>query len=202
MSWRETFTILSAATYHMGICGVCKQFKSVTEPRDFNYPNFADAPEVPYSSIPETQEHVYTVTETLNFLANKIEKRGPAHDASKMTEPELSHFNVYTPKLKGLVFGSPEYKASLKELGVALKHHYEHNRHHPEHFENGIEGMTLVDLVEMFADWEAASRRTKDGNVLESIRKGKKRFKMCAQLAQIFENTAKELLNAEEPHKN
>ena len=28
------------STFHIGICGVCKQEKSVTEPRDFGYPKF------------------------------------------------------------------------------------------------------------------------------------------------------------------
>ena len=28
------------ATFHYGICGVCGEFKSVTEPRDYNFPSF------------------------------------------------------------------------------------------------------------------------------------------------------------------
>lgn len=28
------------ATFHIGICGACKKEKSVTEPRDYNYPDF------------------------------------------------------------------------------------------------------------------------------------------------------------------
>lgn len=28
------------ATYHMGICEVCKESKAVTQPRDFGYPKF------------------------------------------------------------------------------------------------------------------------------------------------------------------
>jgi hypothetical protein len=42
-------------------------------------------------------------------------------------------------------------------MGEALKHHYANNRHHPEHFENGINGMNLLDVIEMVCDWKAAA---------------------------------------------
>lgn len=31
-------------------------------------------------------------------------------------------------------------------------------RHHPQHFRDGVAGMNLVDLVVMLADWKAATR--------------------------------------------
>lgn len=31
------------ATWHIDICDVCKETKSVTEPRDFGYPDFTKA---------------------------------------------------------------------------------------------------------------------------------------------------------------
>ena len=31
---------LTVSTYHLGICGVCKRKRPVTEPRDFYYPKF------------------------------------------------------------------------------------------------------------------------------------------------------------------
>lgn len=33
-----------------------------------------------------------------------------------------------------------------------LDHHYQNNDHHPEHFELGINGMNLLQLLEMLAD--------------------------------------------------
>lgn len=36
--------------------------------------------------------------------------------------------------------------------------------------------MNLIDIVEMIADWKAASERQKDGNLLVSIEKNAKRF--------------------------
>ena len=50
--------------------------------------------------------------------------------------------------------------------------------------------MTLIDLVEMFADWKAASERQKDGNLLKSIEVNASRFHIGDQLKQILMNTA------------
>lgn len=55
----------------------------------------------------------------------------------------------------------------------------------------GIEGMDLLDLVEMFCDWKAASERHNDGNILTSITKNADRFGLSPQLVRILENTAK-----------
>jgi len=76
---------------------------------------------------------------------------------------------------------------------VALKHHYENNSHHPEHYPNGINGMSLLDLIEMLADWKAAGMRHADGDMQKSLEINKKRFGMSDQLAEIFQNTIKEL---------
>ena len=68
-----------------------------------------------------------------------------------------------------MVYESDEYKQVLKEIEEAVQHHYQVNRHHPEHFENGINGMNLIDLIEMVCDWVAASQRVKDGDVYKSL---------------------------------
>ena len=95
-----------------------------------------------------------------------------------------------TPKLIGLTYGSQEYKDSLKELGPALQHHYKHNSHHPEHYENGIDGMSLTDIVEMLCDWKAAAERHSDGDLAKSIEINCKRFNMSDQLTTILKNEA------------
>ncbi|HEY0109991.1 MAG TPA: DUF5662 family protein, partial [Fibrella sp.] len=84
---------------------------------------------------------------------------------------------------------SPEYTASLNLLGIALTHHYKHNSHHPEHYETGIDGMNLMDVVEMLLDWKAAGERHKDGDILKSILINKKRFGLSEQLVNILINT-------------
>ena len=146
-----------------------------------------------YSSVPETIRHILQVGEYINKIAMLLISRIYEHDKSKLEEPEVAYFDAYTPKLASLTFGSDEYKQSLKELETALKHHYSNNRHHPEHFENGIRGMTLVDIVEMFCDWYAATKRHNDGDIIKSIEIGQKRFDYSDDLKAIFENTYNEI---------
>lgn len=146
---------------------------------------------IPYNSESDTLKHIKRVNELLLFAAQDLIKRAMNHDDSKLEEPEKSKFDEMTPKLKGLTYGSDEYKASLAELGVALKHHYENNSHHPEHYENGIDDMDLLDLIEMFFDWCAASERHANGNIYTSITQNEGRFGMSEQLVHVFQNTAK-----------
>lgn len=101
-------------------------------------------------------------------------------------------FTKFTPRLKGMTYGSPEYKQCLAEMGPGLKHHYAANRHHPEHHEGGIDGMNLFDVLEMFIDWTASSRRHADGDIGKSIEHNKGRFSMSDQLVKIFQNTVRD----------
>jgi len=115
------------------------------------------------------------------------------HDDSKLYGPERDIFDEYTPKLKDSTYGSDEYKQFLKEMGGALNHHYRNNRHHPEHFLNGMNGMNLVDIIEMLCDWKAATLRHEDGDMLKSLEINIKRFKIDFQLAKILHNTILDL---------
>lgn len=116
-------------------------------------------------------------------------KRADDHDKSKMEEPELELFVEHTPKLANCSYGSDEYKKFLEELKPALDHHYANNRHHPEHFKNGVQDMTIVDLVEMLCDWKASSMRHSDGNLKKSIATSTERFGISDQLVKILENS-------------
>ena len=144
----------------------------------------------PYDSRPDTLQHIARVQELLAQVRTDLEHRARDHDASKLVDPELETFNEYTPKLKNSTYGTDEYKGYLKGMGAGLAHHYEHNRHHPEHFGNGIDGMTLVDLVEMLADWKAATERHADGDLARSLRLQKDRFQISGQLSNVLWNTA------------
>src|SRR5690606_8953349 len=128
------------------------------------------------------------------FIVKELINRGFLHDNSKLEEPELNIFAEYTPKLKSTTYGSEAYKKFLEEMDVALKHHYTFNLHNPEHYKNGINDMTLVDLVEMLCDWKSASLRHDDGNIFKSIEINQKRFGYSDELKQIFINTVKEFM--------
>jgi hypothetical protein len=126
-------------------------------------------------------------------MVGKLLDRGAQHDRSKMEEPELSIFNKCTERLRGMTYGSPDYLAALGDMKPALEHHYASNRHHPEHYPQGIRGMNLVDLMELFCDWAAACRRHADGDLRKSIEINQKRFNMGDELTQILRNTVEVL---------
>ncbi len=154
-----------------------------------------------YDSRPETREHIDRVRYFLGHAIEDLQARSDAHDQSKLVEPELSAFDVATPKLAQMEYGSEEYKQSLRDLGPALAHHFAKNDHHPEFFENGIDGMSLMALLEMLCDWRAASergkQRTDDPEKMKSFESGLaynfERFGIEEQLASILLNTAREL---------
>lgn len=146
---------------------------------------------VAYDSTVDTLLHIKRVNELLGKFATVLIRRGSIHDKSKLESPEKEIFDIMTPKLKSLTYGSDEYKESLKELGVALQHHYEANSHHPEHYgKSGVNGMDLFDLIEMFLDWKAASERHENGDIFNSIRINKDRFNLSDQIVDIFINHA------------
>lgn len=126
-------------------------------------------------------------------MTDKLTTRGVNHDVVKLDSPEVEIFAEHTDALKDLEYNSEEYKQHLAAMKPALDHHYAQCRHHPEHFQNGINDMNLIDLVEMLADWKAASERQHNGNLLTSIEQNAVRFKMSDQLKQILLNTAKTL---------
>ena len=148
----------------------------------------------PYDSRPDTYEHVREVGVRVIAAAKNLLDRAPIHDQSKTEEPERSVFDEFTPMLKNLTYGTDEYKAALVGMGEAVQHHYLMNRHHPEHFgDKGIAGMNLMDIIEMLADWKAATLRMKDGDLSKSIGINKDRFDISDQLFSVLMNTAIDL---------
>jgi len=139
--------------------------------------------------IKDTQKHINQVGACIDEVVSELLIRSVEHDKSKLESPELELFTEYTPKLAECTYGSDEYKEYLKGLKVALDHHYANNSHHPEHFPNGVRGMNLIDLVEMFCDWKAATMRHNDGDLNRSIDINQKRFNISDDLTQIFKNT-------------
>jgi hypothetical protein len=146
-----------------------------------------------YDSLPDTKAHIHRVRDLITGVVDNLHDRQMNHDLSKLGPPEKAIFDAVTPRLKGLTYGSDEYKASLAEMGPALQHHYAHNSHHPEHYENGVDGMSLLDVIEMLCDWKAASERHADGDIWKSIDHNEKRFNLTPQVASILRNTAKEM---------
>lgn len=148
-----------------------------------------------YDSTADTKEHIDKVQERLAMVSMNLRDRAHAHDASKLEEPEKSAYDrlMEFKSSHEMIYGSPDYAEGLKILGPALDHHYAANSHHPQHYENGIGGMSLLDLIEMLCDWKAAGERYKDGNITQSLAHNRERFGISDQLFAILENTVKEL---------
>lgn len=207
-----------------------------------------------YDSTADTLKHIENVQDKIGQVIAMLCDRSKKHDASKLESPEKETFDEYTPKLKDSTYGSSEYQSYLDNMSVALNHHYDNNRHHPEHFrlqcpkckkqfpenkcqclqfhngssyfekflcpdctteemsfspedemindkyskDHGINGMNLIDLIEMICDWKAASERHADGDIFKSIEINSKRFNITPQLKQILLNTAKSLFNVKQ----
>lgn len=137
----------------------------------------------------ETLKHVNEVRANIWTLIKELDRRAAVHDSSKFEEPERSVFASKTPKLAKTEYGTPAYQELLEEVRPAILHHYSKNTHHPEHWPNGVEGMDLLDVVEMLSDWAAAVKRNKNGNVHKSIQVNRERFGLSDQLVSILENT-------------
>jgi hypothetical protein len=155
-----------------------------------------------YDSRPDTWAHISRVRHFLSVAIRNLHYRSDRHDKTKLEPPEVEGFDIATPKLAGMEYGSEEYKQSLRDLGPTLAHHFEHNDHHPEHFQNGVVGMSLMALIEMLCDWRAASERVKqraDGDeylkrsFAEGLAFNQQRFGYGDELAQVLMNTAIEL---------
>lgn len=148
-----------------------------------------------YDSRKDTEKHIKRVGFYLKKCLVEIAKRAKQHDYDKIhNKVEKKLFDEYTPKLKNCTYGSDEYKTFLEGLKEGLDIHYANNRHHPEHFENGIQEMNLLDLLEMICDWKAASERHNDGDIYKSIEINQKRFGYSDEIKSILRNTVNFLM--------
>ena len=112
----------------------------------------------------DLHKHKLILRGVLYNLANQLKERADNHDNSK-------YYNCTKPLIQ-----------------KALDHHYAKNRHHPEHFEHGVEDMNLLDILEMVVDWDSsASCRGTELDTDYSF----KRFKITPQLQKIILNTLK-----------
>lgn len=140
----------------------------------------------------DTINHIAKVQSNLSKAIYNLNDRRTVHDRSKLEEPELSGYEGLTQALKGLTYGTPEHRAAFAPYKEIIQHHYASNRHHPEYWQMGVTDMSLLDIIEMLADWKAANDRN-GGDFGHSIQVSVSRFRISEQLHAILINTAKEL---------
>ena len=143
-----------------------------------------------FDSTADTLQHILDVQSVLNEFTGRIQWRALHHDHSKLMAPEKATFDAFTPLLKETAYGSSEYKSILLRMAPAIAHHVANNSHHPEYFKNGVVDMTLIDLIEMLADWRASGRRNKNGNIKQSLSINRVRFNIPDGIFKVLENTA------------
>lgn len=148
-----------------------------------------------------TMRHIETVRNYLNMAVVELLRRAERHDQSKLESPEVEFLEHHSKKLRSLTYGSPEYFVCLQEMKIGIESHYQNNSHHPEHFRDGINDMTLFDLIEMLCDWKSASLRHDDGNIYKSLEINRDRYAIGDQLRWILQNTIDFIESQKVDHK-
>jgi hypothetical protein len=124
--------------------------------------------------------HIELVRERLINLAHQLEERAQLHDLSKFQEDEFGGFVEINQVARQFPYGSAEYMESIKNNNaVAL--HYSRNSHHPEYHAGGVSDMGLLDLIEMVADWGAASEAYGQTSFEDALKKQTERFKLTPE---------------------
>ena len=172
----------------------------------------------------ETAKHIRNVQLVMCDMIHELVCRLRLHDVSKYDSVEADLFTEVMPELSKSEYDSPAYRENLRKIKSAIDHHHEINPHHPEYYRfyyecNGcftryesevercekcgytqfekrpyFEKMSLIDLIEMIADWMAASTRNPNGDIINSIEKNQKRFGYSDEMTEILKNTAREFM--------
>lgn len=132
--------------------------------------------------------HIAKVKGYLTDAAYELLRRRNTHDQSKLVEPERSAYEGVDEATAMFEYGTPEYKAAIEaHLGAARWHHYQHNSHHPEHYPDGIAGMSLFDLLEMLCDWQAVC--VEKGKPTIDLEVNRRVYNMSDDVYKILGNT-------------
>lgn len=137
-------------------------------------------------------EHINRVQKYLADVIGQLALRSANHDRSKLSPEELG-LVLGKPAFDKYEYMSKEERAALEAVKESLVHHYANNRHHPEHYEDGIYGMGLLSLLIMAVDWKAAGEMSANGSYQQSIEFNTERFGLTPELVKVLENTGREL---------
>lgn len=142
------------------------------------------------NTILSIYKHKESVYNKILFLARELISRAKKHDNSKLKSPELDHL-IEMDKEKKYPYGSPEYFEKMKKWKPFFDHHYnvKENRHHPDHFVNGVNDMTLIDLCEYMIDVISYFDDLNFTQAIDTINSQQERFGFSDQIAYIMKNT-------------
>lgn len=134
------------------------------------------------------QKHKDSVKSKVAYLSNKLKERAEKHDNSKLEHPEIDWL-IAMDREPRYPYGSPEYFDKMKRWNKFFQHHYANNRHHPDHFPNGVNDMNLVDLCEYCCDIISYYDEMHPKDAIKTIEAQKERFGFDPQLTDILKNT-------------
>lgn len=107
--------------------------------------------------------HVTLLAHAMAHVTGDLEARARIHDLSKLTGAELPGFARLSAAVRGLKYGTQEYRDAMAEHKAVGDAHANGNSHHPEYHlqtcaDRSPTTMGWLDIVEMVCDWWAASR--------------------------------------------
>lgn len=125
------------------------------------------------------------------MFVKELLTRAIVHDDSKFGPDEFPIYASAIEEFEKHPFGTPGYQKAKDSIGIAVEHHHKCNPHHPEYYPDGIDGMDLVDLIEMVCDWKAANQNHKDnpGTMEQSLKYAIAKHNISPQLVKIIQNT-------------
>lgn len=142
-------------------------------------------------------EHKRLVGVYLQRVISALVERAVVHDYSKFGREEFGSYAKQLPIFARAKYGSEEYIACCRAIKPAIHHHLAHNTHHPEFYPDGINGMDLLDVVEMVCDWVAACQRNGEATLRLDLQR--ERFGIDPQLYGIICRTAEMLVTQGAP---
>lgn len=119
------------------------------------------------------ENNSFLVNIILNNLKNEVEK----HDASKWKKPEYFPY-IWLTSVYNLNYKWPD-KEMENAADEAWKHHYMHNKHHPEYWkskEYDLNKMDMVNIMHMVCDWAAMSAEFDNSLVDWYLNKASKKY--------------------------
>jgi hypothetical protein len=119
--------------------------------------------------------HREVLADCMEGLADELRARARRHDRTKFDLDQLSGFVKINAIARHHPYGSPEYKASLRDVD-AVRIHQTKETHHPEYWEDHPYEMGFLDIIEMVFDWYAASRTYGQTDFRDSLEIQRKRF--------------------------
>lgn len=135
--------------------------------------------------------HQGFVRKYLRKLASALENRATIHDLSKFSQDEFGGFVDIQRIARTTKYNSEQYRESIDTDPVKL--HFSRNPHHPEHYSNGIDDMSLLDIIEMVIDWQSAAETYGQSSFEESLPEQVKRFKLRPEHLYLIKLIAEEL---------